>query len=177
MNDIRIISHCELRFLSKFYRCVIGSKGFTENKKEGDQKTPTGRFQLRECWYRADRISAPVTSLPLRMITDRDGWCDDTTRIEYNKHVTLPFPGAHETLWRDDNLYDIIVTISYNDSPVVPGKGSAIFFHLSRPDYQPTLGCVAVILPDMLEILKECSNESRIVIQPEMKIAKLYETE
>ena len=28
MNDIRVLSHSELRFLSKFYRCAIGPNGF-----------------------------------------------------------------------------------------------------------------------------------------------------
>ena len=31
--------------------------------------------------------------------------------------------------------------------------GSAIFFHLIRPGYEPTAGCVAVSRQDMLRIL------------------------
>jgi L,D-peptidoglycan transpeptidase YkuD (ErfK/YbiS/YcfS/YnhG family) len=36
---------------------------------------------------------------------------------------------------------------------VVPGRGSAIFLHLARPDYAPTAGCVALTRADLLEVL------------------------
>jgi L,D-peptidoglycan transpeptidase YkuD (ErfK/YbiS/YcfS/YnhG family) len=177
MTGVRVISHTELRFQSKFFRCTIGSAGFTNDHKEGDKKTPVGKFRMRECWYRADRIAAPQTGLPLKIITPTDGWCDDPKHTSYNRHVQLPFAASHENLWRDDLIYDIIVPIGFNDDPVIPGKGSAIFFHLAKPNYTHTLGCVAVIMPDMLEILKECTPDSYLSIEPEMKFAKLYVTE
>jgi L,D-peptidoglycan transpeptidase YkuD (ErfK/YbiS/YcfS/YnhG family) len=37
-------------------------------------------------------------------------------------------------MWREDHLYDLVLVLGYNDDPVVPGKGSAIFLHLARPD-------------------------------------------
>ncbi len=54
-------------------------------------------------------------------------------------------------LWRADHVYDLIVPLGYNDDPVVPGKGSAIFMHVAKPDYAPTEGCVALALPDLLD--------------------------
>lgn len=164
MTNIRVISSDTLEFNEKAYSCVIGEKGFTDAPQEGAKKTPLGTFALRECWYRADRISAPVTKLPLKVISQDDGWCDDPKRPEYNLHVKLPFQGSHEKLWRDDNAYDIIVPIGFNDTNIVPGKGSAIFFHLAKPGYPPTLGCVAVSLNDMLEILAKIEKSSQIVI-------------
>ena len=56
-------------------------------------------------------------------------------------------------MWRDDHAYDLIVELGHNDDPVVPGLGSAIFFHLAQPDYRPTEGCVAVSQVDMLKVL------------------------
>ncbi len=38
-------------------------------------------------------------------------------------------------MWRDDHLYDLVAVLGYNDDPVVPGKGSAIFLHLARPNF------------------------------------------
>lgn len=81
-----------LSFQGKAYRCAIGKNGFSTDKKEGDGCTPVGTFALRECWYRADRLAAPKTGLPLRIITELDGWCDDPKSAEYNRHIKLPLP-------------------------------------------------------------------------------------
>lgn len=166
MADITVISSTELEFKGKRYRCSIGMNGFTAEPKEGDKATPLGTYPLRECWYREDRLAKPETQLPLKIIHEEDGWCDDPTQIGYNKYVKLPFCGSHENLYLEEHIYDIIVPIGFNDDPVVYGKGSAIFFHLAQPDHVPTLGCVAVALPDMLEILRGVAPDSNIVIEP-----------
>ena len=153
MSNITVISQNELQFNGKIYRCAIGENGFTNDKKEGDKKTPIGKFALRECWYRSDRIASPKTSLITRIIKQNDGWCDDTENDNYNKHIKLPFAASCENLWREDNIYDVIVPLGFNDEQIIKGGGSAIFFHLARPDYSPTLGCVAVSLENMLEII------------------------
>ncbi|MBN9558912.1 MAG: hypothetical protein J0I26_15420, partial [Alphaproteobacteria bacterium] len=67
-------------------------------------------------------------------------------------------------LWRDDHLYDVIVVLGFNDDPVVPGAGSAIFLHVARDDYGPTEGCVALPLPDLLAVLKSLGTDSAIEI-------------
>jgi L,D-peptidoglycan transpeptidase YkuD (ErfK/YbiS/YcfS/YnhG family) len=56
------------------------------------------------------------------------------------------------------------VVVGYNDDPPVPGKGSAIFMHVARPDYSPTAGCVAVSKPDLLEILRHCDANTMMRI-------------
>jgi len=164
MSNTQIISATELVFDGKTYRCAVGENGFTATPKEGKRQTPLGNFALRECWYRADRLGAPKTPLPVKIIRQDDGWCDAPEHPEYNRHVKLPFSASHETLWRDDHAYDIIVPIGFNDTGIIPGKGSAIFFHLMKPGYPPTLGCVAVALPDMLEILEKIDEKTRMVI-------------
>jgi L,D-peptidoglycan transpeptidase YkuD (ErfK/YbiS/YcfS/YnhG family) len=165
--NLRVLSDTELECDGKTYRCAIGKNGFTPNKIEGDHCTPTGSFALRECWWRSDRLPhAPQTVLPLREIAQHDGWCDEPTDAHYNTHITLPFASSHETLWRDDHVYDVIVPLGYNDNPVEPGKGSAIFMHVAKPDYAGTEGCVALALPDLLEILSKIRGDSRIEITP-----------
>ena len=46
--------------------------------------------------------------------------------------MKLPYPASAEHLWRDDHVYDIVAVIGFNDDPVMPGKGSAIFLHLAQ---------------------------------------------
>lgn len=168
MADIVVLSANELECDGKRYPCATGKNGFTHDKREGDNCSPIGVFPLRECWFRKDKLgAAPETQLPLRETTKADGWCDDVASPEYNRHVQLPHTARHEKLWRDDDVYDVVVVIGYNDAPVACGKGSAIFMHVARPDYSGTEGCVALALPDLLEILPKLSPDSKIYITPE----------
>jgi len=153
-----------LTFDNKLFRCAVGKGGFSQDKREGDGCSPLGTYFLRECWYRPDRMDAPVTGLPLHKIREQDGWCDDPESAEYNTHVHLPYSYSHERLWRDDHVYDLIIPIGYNDDPIINGRGSAIFMHLAQPDYAPTEGCVALALPDLQLILPALSPTTRIEI-------------
>lgn len=159
------VSGNTLTFQGKSYVCAIGKGGFSASKKEGDGATPLGIFALRECWYRADRIAKPQTKLPLRIIHENDGWCDDPTSADYNRHIKLPHPARHENLFRDDHVYDLIIPLGYNDDPVVASKGSAIFMHIVHNDYRGTEGCIALAKPDLLEILRHSGPDSVIDIQ------------
>ncbi len=197
-NEIIKVAGSTLYFAGKAYKCAIGKGGFSVDKKEGDGCTPVGIFPLRELWYRADKMPAPKTNLPLRVISENDGWCDDVNSEDYNKYVKLCHPAlvagsgdinkdgafglrprnkcgvtgnneigfSHEKLWRSDDVYDLIIPLGYNDSPIVKGKGSAIFLHIARPDYSGTEGCVALSKSDLLEILPLLSGQSCIEISP-----------
>lgn len=332
-NEIIKVVGGALFFAGKNYRCAVGKNGFSADKKEGDGCTPIGMFPLRELWYRADKMSAPKTSLPLRIISEDDGWCDDVNSEYYNRHVKLPltlgegrgegnytnapaelveyarklrkestapekklwfllrnrqmnghkfrrqhpictyiadfycdelrlvieldgeshftaegvahdkirshyfqeqgyriirFTNAEirdnfeavldniynitkhnsltkynsltlplsqrerelgralsqkeiglegefyknergngcEKLWRSDDVYDLIIPLGYNDSPIVKGKGSAIFMHVAKADYSGTEGCVALSKDDLLKFLPLLSPQSCIEISP-----------
>jgi len=43
--------------------------------------------------------------------------------------------------------------LGWNDSPAVPGRGSAIFLHVARADFAPTEGCVALAPADLRRVL------------------------
>ena len=145
-------------------RAAIGPGGIAIKGGEGDGITPRGRFPVREIFYRADRIPKPVTSLPLRVMEKDDGWCDAPDDPAYNRLVKLPYPASAESLWRDDHLYDLVAVLGYNDDPVVPGKGSAIFLHVARPDYSATHGCVALPLDDALAAIAQLRPGDQVVI-------------
>lgn len=169
MPDTLHVRGNALTFRGKTYACAIGKSGVVaaQEKREGDGATPAGTWTLRECWYRADRHAhAPRTSLPLRVINPADCWCDDPAHGLYNRHFSAPHPDmkSFERLHREEHVYDLIVPLGYNDAPVAAGRGSAIFLHLAHPDYRGTEGCVALSLPDLLEILAFLTPDSRITI-------------
>ena len=157
-----------LHFQGRSFPCALGRSGIASDKHEGDGVTPTGTFALRALRYRPDRVPAPQSGLPTQALKPVDGWCDAPDDPAYNQPVSLPYPASHETLWREDHLYDIVIMLGYNDDPIVPGKGSAIFFHLAKQKdgvLQPTEGCVALALADMLEVLKEVTPQTMIEIR------------
>ena len=57
------------------------------------------------------------------------------------------------------NIYDIVVVIDHNQNPIKKGKGSAIFLHVAKRDYSPTLGCIA-LSKDKLKILISIINKN-----------------
>jgi L,D-peptidoglycan transpeptidase YkuD (ErfK/YbiS/YcfS/YnhG family) len=134
-------------------RAAMGSAGIGIKHAEGDAITPAGVFPVRRALYRADRIARPESGLTLGAIARDDGWCDAPHDSAYNRPVKLPYCASAEALWREDHLYDLLVVLGFNDAPVVPGAGSAIFLHVARPDYAPTQGCVAVAIGDLLQVL------------------------
>jgi len=134
---------------------AIGRGSVRPLKREGDGGTPLGRFPVRLVLYRADRISRPRTPLPVRAIRATDGWCDDPADRNYNRLITLPSTQSAERLKRDDDLYDLVLVLGYNDRPRIKGKGSAIFVHLAREGHTPTEGCIAFSRADLLAVLAE----------------------
>jgi L,D-peptidoglycan transpeptidase YkuD (ErfK/YbiS/YcfS/YnhG family) len=152
------------------YEVQIGKHGFVsqDEKEEGDGKTPCGEFQIHKIYYRKDQImNFPAVQIEVDGISENDGWCDDSNNVQdYNKFIKLSehYNSSHENLWRDDRLYDVIVTIGYNDINPVPKKGSAIFIHVAHPESKPTAGCVALKLNDLLHILPTLDHESSIEI-------------
>ena len=145
--------------------CVLGKGGPVADKREGDGGTPLGDWPLRQLHYRADRGGAPLTALPSRPIGRLDGWCDDPADPAYNRPVRLPYPASHETMWREDGLYDLVVELGYNDDPVLPGMGSAIFLHIARDGYAPTEGCVALAEADLRRLLARCGSETILRVE------------
>ena len=148
-----IVSGGEARWGGRRWPCAIGPAGIAAEKREGDGATPAGRFAIRRLLYRPDRLPPPLTGLSLLPLSPLDGWCDDPKHPDYNRRVRLPHPASCEKMWRDDACYDLVIPLGYNDDPVVPGKGSAIFLHVARPDYSPTGGCIAIAKPDLLAML------------------------
>ena len=163
--DILINPSGQLSWQGKEFKYALGRGGVSSDKKEGDGATPVGCFPIREIFYRADRSSKPKSVFPVYELKPDDGWCDDSADENYNKHIKMPYAASHESLWREDNLYDVVVVLGYNDDPPVPDKGSAIFIHIARDNYSPTAGCVAMALADLLDILKTVDKDTRVCVK------------
>ena len=145
------------------FKCSIGKKGLIAKKKEGDQCTPVGVFNIGKVYYRPDRIKKINTILKTKIITKNMGWCDDPYNKNYNKEIVLNKKNKGEKLFRKDNVYDILIVIEYNTLKTKPFKGSAIFIHLTK-NYKPTKGCIALKKKDLLILLKIINKKSKIRI-------------
>lgn len=133
----------------------IGRNGVGIVKKEGDGQTPSGIFQFWVLLYREDRVKLPKKMyLPCLPITPDLGWCTEADSPLYNQPIQLPFQGEHETLWREDHVYDALICISHNQEPIRRGAGSAIFIHL-RGNSGVTDGCLALEPNDFWAIASE----------------------
>ena len=148
-------SQGEVVWLGHRAKAALGKGGLkpAAEKREADGASPIGAWPLRRVLWRPDKGPPPRTALPLEAIGPDDGWCDAPLDPAYNRPVTLPYPTSAERMWRDDDLYDLVVVLGHNDDPVIPGAGSAIFLHLARPDYGPTEGCVALARTDLEALL------------------------
>lgn len=144
-------------------KCAIGKRGITNKKKEGDKCTPKGKFKLKYIFYRKDRvkIKSRLKTIPIK----KDfGWCDDIRSKKYNRFVKFPFKYKAEKLYKSNNIYDIIVVINYNINPTKKNKGSAIFMHVAKRNYSPTLGCIAVSKKNIIDIVASITKKSYITI-------------
>ena len=146
------------------FKCCIGKRGTTSNKKEGDKKTPQGTFKLGNIYYRKDRKEKPSTILKCIEIKKDMGWCDDIRfPKKYNKLFKIKKKIRHEKLKRKDHKYDLLIPIKYNFTKPIVGLGSCIFIHLTK-NYKPTAGCVALNEKDFLIMLKVIKKNSKIKI-------------
>jgi len=145
-------------------KCSIGKSGITNFKKEGDLATPRGLFKLGFLYYRKDRNKSLKSKLKKRIIKKNMGWCNDSKSKKYNQEIHIPSKYEAEKLYRKDKIYDILINIKYNHSPVIKNKGSAIFLHLTNNKYKLTKGCVAIQKKDFLKILPFINRNTKISI-------------
>ena len=145
------------------FKCCIGKKGSTKQKKEGDKKTPRGFFSLGPLYFRKDRNIKPNTKLRIININKNMGWCDDASHKKYNQLIKINKKIKYEKLYRNDHKYDYFILIKYNYNKPIKNKGSAIFVHLTK-SYKPTAGCIAISKKDFLILLKLINKNTKIII-------------
>ena len=142
--------------------CCVGKNGLNSDKIEGDYTTPKGIFNLNKLYFREDRVDKPKCNLTKKIIKKSMAWCDDPNHTKYNEEIKIYSTYNKENFYRVDHRYDYIITISHNYRKV-PGKGSAIFIHLTD-DYKPTAGCIALKKKDFEILLKLIDKKTEIKI-------------
>ena len=143
-------------------KCCVGKKGLNSNKKEGDYSTPKGLFRLRKLYFRKDRVGVPKCKINKKAIKKNMAWCDNPNHKKYNEEIKTNNKSHKENLYRRDDKYDFIISISHNERKI-SGKGSAVFIHLTD-DYKPTEGCVALKRKDFEILLKLIDKKTKIKI-------------
>ena len=138
------------------WRAWLGSSGLSAHKHEGDGATPAGTYRLGDTAY---GIAAdPGVHGAYHRLVCGDWWDEDVRSATYNtfRHVACgsrpAFGGASEALWRITPQYRYFAVIRYNARPVRPGRGSAIFVHVSAG--RPTAGCVSIDEPRLVRMLR-----------------------
>ena len=153
-----------LKYKNFKFRCALGKNGIKKKVKEGDNITPIGIFKITRIYYRHDKIKKIKTSIKKIKIKKNMGWCDDPKSNFYNQQIRLPNKFNYEKLYRNDRIYDLLAVLNYNTNPVVKNKGSAIFIHIAKNNYEPTAGCIAVKKGDLIKLLQRIKKNTKIKI-------------
>ncbi|MGY2992588.1 L,D-peptidoglycan transpeptidase YkuD (ErfK/YbiS/YcfS/YnhG family) [Mesorhizobium sp. URHB0026] len=143
------------------FACALGRGGISAGKREGDGATPLASMRILAGYFREDQFAAGRrTRLAMAPIGPHLGWCEVPDDRNYNRPVKIPYGASHERMRRDDRLYDACLVLDWNIAPRRRGRGSAIFFHLARPGFTPTEGCVAVTARTMARLLPLLSDRT-----------------
>jgi L,D-peptidoglycan transpeptidase YkuD (ErfK/YbiS/YcfS/YnhG family) len=153
-----------LKFNNIKFRCALGKSGIGDKEIEGDNVTPRGIYKIVKIYYRKDRIKKITSKFKLIEITKIMGWCNDIKSKKYNQLIKLPTKYSHEKLYRKDNVYDLILVLNYNMKPTIKNKGSAIFIHVTRKNYQSTQGCVALKKNNLIKLISKINKNIKIKI-------------
>ena len=132
-------------------QCFIGEYGLTNNKIEGDKKTPTGEYELGLAFgiETLELDNLKNNKIEYIKIDKELYWVDDIQSKWYNKLVNI---NKVEKDWKTaEHLKGIL------------GKGSAIFMHCTNG--KSTSGCIAVEKKMMIQILKNIDKNTKIKIQ------------
>jgi len=134
----------------------LGRTGLSDHHREGDGTTPTGAYGLGPIVY--GTAPNPGVRYAYHQLVCGDWWDEDPASPAYNtfQHVrcgTRPsFGGGSEALWQQTVAYVHFAVLDYNTSPIVPGRGSAIFLHADIG--APTNGCISLPLGKLDQVLR-----------------------
>ena len=134
---------------------------------ERRSRTPRGVFALSESFGLARN---PGTALPYTRVGLSHWWVSDVQSRHYNTmRVCSPGASCGFRQSRSEQLgaigaYQYAVVMDYNRDPVIPGRGSAFFLHVSEG--KPTQGCISMNASDLKWILRwlEPSDEPVISV-------------
>ena len=152
-----------LFFKNKKISCFVGKNGIGYKKKEGDLITPKGIFKVVRIFYRPDKLKKIKSAIPTYEIKKYYKWCTDPKNVNYNSLVLKKINCIYENLFRDDDLYDLILVLNYNLNKK-KYRGSAIFIHCMSEKKKFTEGCIAIKKEDLTKIIQRLTPLTRFII-------------
>ncbi|MEO8205471.1 MAG: L,D-transpeptidase family protein [Chthoniobacterales bacterium] len=161
-------------------RGIAGQNEPGPHKQEKDRRAPAGIFRLGTI-YTADAKLPAGANYPFHQITENDAWVDDPTLPEYNRHIVInpanpPSWFQKQKMRLGDFAYRWLVEIRHNSDSIVPGGGSAIFFHIRRGEQTPTSGCTTMAEGNLQKLicwLKAGENPCYVLLPRKEYLAKM----
>lgn len=142
----------------------VGKNGIGKTR-EGDQKTPSGTYNLSMAFGIKDD---PGAKLPYTKVTRYHYWCGTSGSKYYNQLVDMrkvdrQCADSDEYLLSFGTAYNYCMFIDYNAQGEA-GRGSCIFLHC-KGSAQSTAGCIAVDEDVMKQIVCWAKSGAKIVIR------------
>ena len=132
------------------------------SKREGDLRSPAGVFRVGYAFgpgkkpykgsWRWERVGAGEL------------WVDDPESASYNTRVSLA-QGAKD--WESAermSSYRLGVVVEHNTNETKAAAGSAIFMHIWDKSKSPTLGCTAMAMKDLVQVMSWLDEEKSPVL-------------
>ena len=146
--------------------CYVGKNGLTDDKKEGDLKTPIGKFKLGIVFGTNPKNRINIdNSFEYIEINKNLYWVDDINSKYYNQLVNINTTtkdwNSAENLLENKIPYEYAIEIKTNPNNI-PGKGSAIFIHCKTKDY--TAGCLSLPKNALKKLLSMINKDTKIII-------------
>lgn len=161
-----------------------GLKGQEEKglqKVERDGRAPAGLFEVGKI-YTYDKALPEGAKYPFHTVTPWDAWIDDVKHPQYNRHVqvdpkNVPPWFEKQKMRHNDFAYRWLIEIRHNSDPVVPGMGSAIFFHTRRGVNRPSAGCTVMAREDLLDMIRwlRAEKKPRYVLLPRAEYERKWQ--
>jgi L,D-peptidoglycan transpeptidase YkuD (ErfK/YbiS/YcfS/YnhG family) len=161
---IIINKSCYLKYKDLKLKCAFGRGGIKKKKIEGDNITPKGIYKILNIYCRSDRIKKISSKFQILKIKKNMGWCNDPKSKKYNQLIKIPYKYHYEKLYRKDNIYDLILVLNYNIKPIVKNKGSAIFIHIAKKNYEKTAGCIVLKKKNLIKLIERINKKTKIII-------------
>ncbi len=153
------------------WRAETGYGHIVNVRHFGDGATPTGVFTLGTTVY-GNQPQPLGLHYPYHHLVCGDWWDEDPYSPQYNRFVHVPcgttpsFAAWSEALWTETRAYPYFAVLDTNNDPTITGQdapGAGIFLHHWMNE--PTEGCLALPLADLLKVLRWLDPAEHPVIE------------
>lgn len=148
-------------------------------KREGDGRSPAGVFTLGTL-HGSEPGPLAASKLPYQAISADQVCVDDPASQRYNQVVSRSVsPHDYQTaerMLRGDAMYDLALEVQHNVDPVVRGRGSCIFVHLSVGANTRLTGCTGLSRADVAMLVHWLKPTGLLVALPHAEYQALRAT-